>query len=69
VILWLVIALVIDFAVDPLWSSFAISVYGPSLFTGWKPAVSFVYFHFLPFAISNAIEGLIYGLLREVGII
>lgn len=69
VVLWLGIALVIDFAFDPLWSSFVMSVYGPTFFARWNPTVYFAYFHFLPYAISNAMEGLIYGLLKGVGIL
>ena len=69
VVLWLGIALAIDFAVDPLWSSLATSMYGPSYFASWSTSVSFMYFHLLPYAISNALEALIYAWLKQRGII
>ena len=65
-ILWIVFAVVLDIFIDPAWVSFNYSIYGAGYFLAWSVPTQFAYLHLIPFAISNAIEGIGAGLLAPL---
>jgi hypothetical protein len=66
VVIWFIFAILIDAVVDPSWSALIHLLYPDNYFSNWNWAVQFVWFHVLPFGFSNAIEGVVYSVLKKM---
>jgi len=66
-VIWLVVAVVIDFFLDPAWVNLNNSIYGVAYFAAWNISTQVMYLHVLPFAISNAIEAIGAAVLAGLG--